>query len=99
MYYMIYSEDVENSLPLRKQARPAHLERLQLLKQQGRLLAAGPLPAVDSGDAPEAGFTGSLVIAEFSSLEDAQSWADADPYIAAGVYARSTVKPYKVVLP
>lgn len=99
MYYMIYSEDVENSLPLRQQARPAHVERLQLLKQQGRLLVAGPLPAVDSLDAPEAGFTGSLVIAEFNTLDEAQAWADADPYIEAGVYAKSTVKPYKIVLP
>ncbi|WP_028110274.1 YciI family protein [Ferrimonas futtsuensis] len=99
MWYMIYSEDVENSLPLRKEARPAHLARLQQLKEEGRLFAAGPLPAVDAEDPGEAGFTGSLVIADFDSLEAAQSWADADPYIDAGVYAKSTIKPYKLVLP
>lgn len=99
MWYMIYSEDVDNSLPLRKQARPAHLQRLQDLKDQGRLLVAGPLPAIDANEPGEAGFTGSLVIAEFESLDAAQAWADADPYIAAGVYARSTVKPFKKVLP
>ncbi|BDY05953.1 YciI family protein [Ferrimonas sp. YFM] len=99
MWYMIYSEDVENSLPLRKEARPAHLARLQQLKEEGRLFAAGPLPAVDAEDPGEAGFTGSLVIADFDSLEAAQAWADADPYIDAGVYAKSTIKPYKLVLP
>ena len=99
MYYMIYSEDVENSLSLRMKARPAHIERLETLKAQGRLFAAGPLPAIDSPEPGEAGFTGSLVIAEFESLTAAQEWADTDPYIAAGVYARSTVKPYKKVLP
>ncbi|TKB49951.1 YciI family protein [Ferrimonas sediminicola] len=99
MWYMIYSEDVENSLPLRKEARPAHLARLQQLKEEGRLFAAGPLPAVDAEDPGEAGFTGSLVIADFDSLEAAQAWADADPYIDAGVYARSIIKPYKLVLP
>ncbi|MDF2178813.1 YciI family protein [Aliiglaciecola sp. CAU 1673] len=99
MWYMIYSQDVDNSLPLRKQARPAHIERLQQLKEQGRLFAAGPLPAIDAEDPGEAGFTGSLVIAEFASLEEAQAWANADPYVAAGVYANSTVKPFKKVLP
>ncbi|SDK00622.1 MULTISPECIES: YciI family protein [Ferrimonas] len=99
MWYMIYSEDVENSLPMRKTSRPAHLARLQQLKEEGRLFAAGPLPAIDSDDPGEAGFTGSLVIADFDSLADAQSWADADPYIEAGVYANSTIKPYKLVLP
>lgn len=99
MWYMICSEDVQNSLPLRKQARPAHIERLQALKDAGRLLIAGPFPAVDSEEPGEAGFTGSLVVAEFDSLEAAQSWADADPYVEAGVYARVTVKPYKKVLP
>ncbi|WP_417345663.1 YciI family protein [Ferrimonas sp.] len=99
MWYMIYSEDVENSLPLRREARPAHLARLQQLKEEGRLFAAGPLPAVDAEDPGEAGFTGSLVIADFDSLEAAQAWADADPYIDAGVYAKSTIKPYKLVLP
>lgn len=99
MYYMIYSEDVDNSLPLRKQARPAHIERLKALRDQGRLLAAGPLPALDCEDPGDAGFTGSLVVAEFESLAAAKAWADADPYIAAGVYARSTVKPFNKVLP
>ncbi|TKB58414.1 YciI family protein [Ferrimonas aestuarii] len=97
MWYMIYSEDVANSLPLRKQVRAKHLERLTELQQQGRLMTAGPLPAIDSNDPGDAGFTGSLVIAEFDSLELAQAWADADPYIDAGVYARSTIKPFKAV--
>ena len=99
MYYAIISEDVANSLPLRAQARPDHIARLEELKQQGRLFAAGPHPAIDSDDPGEAGFTASLVIAEFDSLEDAQAWADADPYISAGVYDRVVVKPYKIVLP
>jgi len=99
MYYAIISQDIENSLELRKGARPAHLERLEALKNEGRLLVAGPHPAVDSNDPGPAGFTGSLVIAEFDSLEDAQQWADADPYVAAGVYAHVTVKPFKKVLP
>ena len=99
MWYAIISEDIENSLPLRKEARPAHLERLEALKNEGRLLIAGPHPAIDSDDPGEAGFTGSLVVAEFESLEAAQHWADADPYVAAGVYARVTVKPFKKVLP
>ncbi|MBQ4835455.1 MULTISPECIES: YciI family protein [Pseudoalteromonas] len=99
MLYMIYSTDVENSLEKRMNARPAHLERLTELKEQNRLFAAGPLPAVDDENPGEAGFTGSLVIAEFPSLEEAQSWANADPYIEAGVYASSVVKPYKKVLP
>lgn len=99
MYYSIVSQDITDSLPLRKQARPAHLERLEALKTAGRLLVAGPHPAIDSNDPGEAGFTGSLVIAEFDSLEDAQAWADADPYVAAGVYANVVVKPFKKVLP
>lgn len=99
MFYAIISEDVPSSLPLRATARPAHIERLQQLKHEGRLLLAGPHPAVDSNDPGEAGFTGSLVVAEFSSLEAAQAWADADPYVAAGVYAQVTVKPFKKVLP
>ena len=99
MYYAIIYEDVQNSLPLRRQARPAHIERLQALKEQGRLFAAGPLPAIDSEDPGEAGFTGSLVIAEFESLAAAQAWADDDPYIGAGVYRQVVVKPYKIVLP
>ncbi|HEY0921457.1 YciI family protein [Rheinheimera pacifica] len=99
MFYMIYSEDVTGSLDKRLASRPAHLARLEQLKTEGRLLLAGPLPAIDSLDPGAAGFSGSLVVAEFASLIDAQRWADADPYLAAGVYARSTVKPFKKVLP
>ncbi|TQF71399.1 YciI family protein [Pseudoalteromonas luteoviolacea] len=99
MLYMIYSTDVENSLEKRLNARPAHLARLNALKDEGRLFVAGPLPAIDDENPGEAGFTGSLVIAEFNSLEDAQAWANEDPYIEAGVYAQSVVKPYKKVLP
>lgn len=99
MYYAILSQDVEDSLHLRGQARPAHLERLEALRDQGRLLVAGPHPAVDTETPGDAGFSGSLVIAEFPSLESAQQWADADPFIAAGVYASTTVKPFKKVLP
>lgn len=99
MWYAIISEDNENSLPLRATARDAHLARLRSLAAEGRLLVAGPHPAVDAEDAGEAGFTGSLVIAEFSSLENATQWADADPYVAAGVYRKVTVKPFKRVLP
>ena len=99
MWYAIISEDIENSLEKRGLARPAHLERLNKLKEAGRLLIAGPHPAIDNNEPGEAGFTGSLVVAEFDSLNDAQSWADADPYVAAGVYAAVTVKPFKKVLP
>lgn len=99
MWYAIISEDIQNSLPLRKEARPAHLERLEQLKNEGRLLIAGPHPALDNEDPGEAGFTGSLVVAEFASIEDAQAWADADPYVDAGVYAKVVVKPFKKVLP
>jgi len=99
MYYAIISEDVANSLPLRQQARPDHISRVEALKDAGRLLVAGPHPAVDTPDPGDAGFTGSLIIAEFESLADAQAWADSDPYVAAGVYAQVTVKPYKIVLP
>ncbi len=99
MYYAIISEDIENSLALRQSARPAHLERLQALKAEGRLLVAGPHPAIDTPEPGEAGFTGSLVVAEFDSLEAAQAWADADPYVEAGVYQKVTVKPFKAVLP
>lgn len=99
MWYVVYSQDVENSLPLRKQTRAAHLARLQRLTDEGRLLVAGPCPAIDSKDPGEAGFTGSVVIADFPSLEDAQAWADADPYMDAGVYKEVTVKPYIKVLP
>ena len=99
MYYAISCEDVEKSLPLRLRARPAHLERIQHLVDQGRLLAAGPHPALDTEEPGEAGFTGSLIIAEFDSLESATAWADADPYVEAGVFNKVIVKPYKVVLP
>lgn len=99
MLYAIISEDVPDSGPKRASARPRHLERLSQLKEQGRLILAGPHPAIDSPDPGPAGFTGSLVVAEFESLEAAQTWADADPYVAAGVYAGVTVKPFKLVLP
>ncbi len=99
MLYCIVSTDVANSLPLRKGARPAHLARLEELQQQGRLVLAGPNPAIDSDDPGDAGFTGSLVVAEFPSLADAQAWADRDPYVAAGVYADVVVKPFKQVFP
>ncbi|MCL7944937.1 YciI family protein [Marinobacter sp. ATCH36] len=99
MYYAIISEDVEDSLNLRTSARPAHIGRLNALKDEGRLLVAGPHPALDTPEPGDAGFTGSLVIAEFESLESAQAWADADPYVEAGVYQRVTVKPFKAVLP
>lgn len=99
MWYAILSEDIEDSAPLRAKARPDHLARLEALATKGRLLIAGPHPAVDAEDPGAAGFTGSLVVAEFDSLDDAQAWADADPYVAAGVYARVVVKPFKHVLP
>ena len=98
MQYAIMSEDVANSLEKRKAARPAHLDRLNNLASQDRLLVAGPHPAIDSTEPGEAGFSGSLVIAEFDNLEQAQAWADADPYVAAGVYHRVVVKPFKRVL-
>lgn len=99
MLYAIISEDVKDSLAKRKTARTAHLERLNLLKDQGRLILAGPHPSIDSEDPSDAGFSGSLIVAEFTSLHEAQAWADADPYIEAGVYAKVTVKPFKKVLP
>jgi uncharacterized protein YciI len=99
MLYCIVGTDVENSLPLRKSARETHLARLQELQQEGRLILAGPNPAIDSNDPGEAGFTGSLIVAEFPDLGQAQAWADADPYIAAGVYAGVSVKPFKQVFP
>ena len=99
MLYAILSVDVANSLDKRKSARPAHLKRLQDLQDHGRLIIAGPHPAIDSNDPGDAGFTGSLVIAEFSSLQDANDWADVDPYIEAGVYASVSVKPFKQVFP
>ncbi|KII75599.1 YciI family protein [Vibrio renipiscarius] len=97
MLYIIFSQDVENSLEKRLSVRAAHLERLQQLQDEGRLLTAGPMPAIDSDNPGEAGFTGSTVIAQFDSLPEAQQWADADPYIAAGVYQSVIVKPFKKV--
>lgn len=99
MYFAILAEDVSGSLPLRKAARPAHIARLEQLREAGRLLLAGPHPAIESEDPGAAGFTGSLIIAEFMTLADAQAWADADPYVQAGVYASVVVKPFKQVLP
>jgi len=99
MWYAIISEDVENSLELRAKVRQAHVARLQALVDEGRLLTAGPYPAVDAENPGLAGFTGSLVVADFPSLPDAQAWADADPYVEAGVYEKVLVKPYKRVLP
>ena len=99
MWYAIMSEDTDGTLEKRLAARPNHVARLVELVGEGRLLIAGPHPAVDSPDPGPAGFTGSLVVAEFDSLEDARAWADEDPYIAAGVYAHVTVKPFNRVLP
>lgn len=99
MWYAIISEDVEDSLDKRGSARPAHLERLHQLRDNGRLLVAGPHPAVDSEQPGAAGFSGSLVVAEFDCLKSAEAWAAEDPYMAAGVYAKVTVKPFKKVLP
>jgi len=99
MLYAIISQDKPDSLERRLQARPAHLARLEALQNDARLILAGPHPAVDSPDPGPAGFTGSLVVAEFDSLEAARSWADADPYVAADVYARVEVKPFRKVLP
>jgi uncharacterized protein YciI len=99
MWYAIISQDVEDSLDKRASARPDHLARVNKLVDEGRLLVAGPHPAVDSNDPGPAGFTGSLVIAEFESLEAAKAWADADPYVKAGVYSSVAVKPFKKVLP
>lgn len=99
MLYAILATDFPNSLSARLAARPLHLARLEQLKSEGRLILAGPHPAVDSPDPETAGFTGSLIVAEFDSLEAAQNWAAADPYQAAGVYASVVVKPFKKVLP
>ncbi|MGO3057449.1 MAG: YciI family protein, partial [Halomonas sp.] len=95
MLYAIISEDVSNSLERRMAARPDHLARIEALRDEGRLVLAGPHPAVDTENPGDAGFSGSLIVAEFDSLEAAQSWADADPYIIAGVYAKVIVKPFK----
>ena len=99
MLYAIISTDIDNSLALRQAARPAHLLRLEQLVAEGRLMLAGPNPSIDNDDPGAAGFSGSLVVAEFPSLAAAQTWSDADPYAAAGVYAQVTVKPFKKVLP
>jgi uncharacterized protein YciI len=99
MLYAVISEDRPGTLDQRLTARPAHLARLQQLRDTGRLVLAGPHPAIDSEDPGPAGFSGSLVVAEFDSLEDAQAWADADPYVSAGVYRQVVVKPFKKVLP
>mgnify|MGYP006079938499 FL=1 len=99
MLYAIISQDVENSLAKRIVARPDHIARLNQLKVEGRLILAGPHPAIDSIDPGEAGFTGSLIVAEFENLKEARSWADADPYVAAGVYSSVVVKTFNKVLP
>ena len=99
MWYAIISEDVENSLEIRMKTREAHLQRVRELADQGRVLVAGPHPAIDAEDPGTAGFTGSLLILDFPTLEEAQTWADADPYVVAGVYQRVVVKPFKRVLP
>ena len=99
MLYAVISQDLENSLEKRMSVRPAHVERLKILQSEGRLILAGPHPAIDNVDPGEAGFTGSLVVAEFECLADAQAWADADPYMASGAYASVIVKPFKKVLP
>jgi len=99
MLYAIMSEDVENSLEKRLSARPEHLARLQLLQNEGRLVIAGPHPAIDCEDPGPAGFTGSLIIAEFPSYDEARNWADSDPFVTAGVYQNVTIKPFRKVLP
>jgi len=99
MLYAIQGMDVENSLESRLAARPAHLDRLTRLQQEGRLVLAGPLPAIDSPNPGPAGFSGSLIVAEFGSLEEARAWAEGDPYVATGVYREVSVLPFKKVLP
>jgi hypothetical protein len=99
MYYAIVGTDTSDSLERRLGARAAHLERLNRLRDEGRLLLAGPFPAIEAVDPGPAGFTGSLIVAEFDSLDDARTWAEADPYVAAGVFANVTVKPFRKVLP
>jgi len=99
MLYAIFGEDAPDTAEKRRQARPAHLRRVEQLKHEGRLIVAGPHPAIDSDDPGPAGFTGSLIIAEFDSLADAESWAAADPYVTEGVFARTAVKPFRRVLP
>lgn len=99
MYYSIFAYDIQDSLPLRAKARSEHIARLKQLDAEGRLIIAGPNPAIDSNEPGDAGFSGSLIVAEFKSLEAAKEWADADPYIAIGVYEKVDVKPFKKVLP
>jgi uncharacterized protein YciI len=99
MLYVIIGEDTPGTLDQRLAARPEHVARLQALQAEGRLILAGPCPAIDSPDPGPAGFSGSVIVAEFPSLTDAQTWANADPYVAAGVYAKVTIKPFKKVLP
>lgn len=99
MWYAIMCEDVADSLQKRLSVRPAHLERLNTLKREGRLLLAGPFPAVDAEDPGPAGFTGTLIVADFKSLEEAKTWADGDPYVGAGVFKQVTVKPFRKTLP
>ena len=99
MLYAIMGQDVENSLERRLSVRPKHLERVQQLIDEGRVRIAGPHPAIDDEDPGEAGFTGSLIVAEFDSLAEAEAWAGADPYVEAGVYASVTVKPFKKIAP
>ena len=99
MWYAILGTDNEHSLEARKAARPAHLARLNALRDEGRLLLAGPFPAIDAEDPGPAGFSGSLIVAEFEDLAAARSWADADPYVAAGVYREVSVRPFRKVLP
>ena len=99
MLYAIISQDVENSLSKRKAARPNHLARLNELKDQGRLILAGPHPSIDVSDPGEAGFSGALIVAKFADLKEARDWADADPYVSAGVYSSVVVKPFNKVLP
>ena len=99
MLYVINGEDAPNSLKKRMVSRPSHLERIRALQNEGRLILAGPYPAIDSSDPGPAGFTGSLIVAEFISLEAARTWAEADPYVISGVFAKVTVRPFKKVLP
>ena len=99
MWYAIIARDHSESLAKRVSARPAHVARLQILQEQGRLLLAGPFPAVDAIDPGAAGFSGSLIVAEFATLEEAKIWADADPYVSGGVYADVSIKPFKKVFP
>jgi hypothetical protein len=99
MWYAIIGTDHSHSLEARKSARPAHLARLQQLQDEGRMLLAGPFPAIDAEDPGPAGFSGSLIVAEFASQAEAESWAEADPYVAAGVYRETSVKPFRKVLP